>query len=274
MLGARLMLRTRPEAVAVNERPAWLAGVHGDVLRLSETVIDPRDLLQRVAAMHGGRLARGDVQSITPTEVRVLTGSGAMTVRCRHVVLAAGAGNEHLLALAGHGAHEPMQRRPLRQAMVRGRLPMIFGHCIDGAKTRVTITSDTDGSEVVWHVGGELAERGPAQDEAAFLQHARGELTACLPGVDLAGAAWSSYLVDRAEPRTAGGRRPATAHVRRHGACVAVWPVKLVMAPVAAAMVVQACGPGSGQQAIWPADCATPPLAPRPWETASWSALA
>lgn len=274
MLGARLMLRTRPEAMPVEARPAWLAGVQGDVLRLAETVIDPRDLLERLAALHGGRLAHGEVHAITPSEVRLQTGLGPLTVRCRQVVLTAGTGNEPLLALAGLGDQEPMQRRPLRQAMVRGRLPMVFGHCIDGAKTRVTITSDTDGPEVVWHVGGELAERGPAQDEAEFLRHARKELAACLPGVDLASAAWSSYLVDRAEPRTASGRRPASAHVRRHGSCIAVWPVKLVMAPVAASLVAQQCGPGSGRQVIWPAGCATPALAPRPWDAARWSVLA
>jgi hypothetical protein len=135
----------------------------------------------------------------------------------------------------------------------------------------VTITSDTCPEGAVWHVGGELAEQGARQDEATFLQRARTELAACLPGADLRNAEWSSYPVQRAEPRTAGGRRPPSTHVRRHGACVAVWPVKLVMAPRAAAQVVQACGAGSGREAIWPAHVAAPPLAPRPWETAAWS---
>jgi hypothetical protein len=211
------------------------------------------------------------VQSIADGEVQARTPSGALSIRCRQVVLTAGEGNEALLAMAGLAATEPMQRRPLRQAMVRGALPMVFGHCIDGAKTRVTITSDTCPEGAVWHVGGELAEQGARQDEGTFLQRARTELAACLPGADLRDAEWSSYPVQRAEPRTAGGRRPPSTHVRRHGACVAVWPVKLVMAPRAAAQVVQACGAGSGREVIWPAHVPAPPLALRPWETAAWS---
>ena len=271
MLGARMALRTRPEVVAPNERPAWLTGVRGDVLRLAETVIDPRDLLARLADAHGGRLALGSVEAIDGTDVDIQTTAGLLSVRCNHVVLTAGEGNEALLAKAGLVDQEPMQRRPLRQAMVRGALPMVFGHCIDGAKTRVTITSDTCPQGSVWHVGGELAEQGARVDEVTFLQRARAELAACVPGADLRNAEWASYAVQRAEPRTAGGRRPASTHVRRHGACVAVWPVKLVMAPRAAAQVVQACGTGSGRQVIWPEQVPAPPLAPRPWETALWS---
>lgn len=271
MLGARMALRTRPEVVAASDRPAWLAGVRGDVLRLGETVIDPRDLLARLADVHGGRLALGTVESIEGNDVDIHTSAGMLSVRCRQVVLAAGEGNEALLAKAGLMEAEPMQRRPLRQAMVRGALPMVFGHCIDGAKTRVTITSDTCPQGVVWHVGGELAEQGARVDETTFLQRARAELATCVPGADLRHAEWSSYAVQRAEPRTAGGRRPPSTHVRRHGPCVAVWPVKLVMAPRAAAQVVQACEEGSGRQVIWPSHVPAPTLAPRPWETALWS---
>jgi hypothetical protein len=123
-------------------------------------------------------------------------------------------------------------------------------------------------------VGGELAERGPSVAEPAFLLRAREELAACLPGVDLSCAQWSSYLVQRAEPRTAGGRRPPSAHVRAHGAVVSVWPVKLVMAPRAAAEAIALAAPRASADAAWPAGTESPSLAPRPWETATWSRLA
>ena len=277
MLGARLALRTRPEAVEAARRPAWLEGVSGDVLALAETVIDPRDLMVRLAAGLEGRLALGEVRTITPgpmsCEVAVATAAGALAVRARRVFLCAGEGNEALLAMAGLSGAEPMQRRPLRQAMVRGALPMVFGHCIDGAKTRVTVTSDTSAEGTVWHVGGELAERGSDMDEAEFLVRAKRELAACLPAVDLKPVEWSSYLVQRAEPRTTGGRRPASAHARAHGGVVAVWPVKLVMAPSAAMAAMRSAGAATGGSGAWPAGVAPPMPAPRPWEIASWSRL-
>jgi hypothetical protein len=175
--------------------------------------------------------------------------------------------------MAGLGSSEPMQRRPLRQAMVRGPLPMVFGHCIDGARTRVTITSDTQGDRTVWHVGGELAERGPEVEPKAFLERARAELGACLPAVDFSACEWSSYLVDRAEPRTDEGRRPSRAHVRAHGPVVAIWPVKLVLAPRAAAEAARLAPKGSSIAASWPADWQSPRVAQRPWDTAVWSRL-
>ncbi|MFM7806572.1 MAG: FAD-dependent oxidoreductase [Planctomycetota bacterium] len=277
MLGARLALRTRPEAIEASRRPAWLDGVAGDVLTLPETVIDPRDLLARLAAAEPGRIALGEVRSLAGGPdgwaVGVRAGAHAVQVLARRVFLCAGEGNEALLAMAGLAGAEPMQRRPLRQAMVRGALPMVFGHCIDGAKTRITVTSDTSPEGTVWHVGCEIAERGPELAEDAFLDRARTEIAACLPAVDLRGVEWSSYLVQRAEPRTTGGRRPSSVHVRAHGSLVAVWPVKLVMAPRAAVAAMEHAGSATGLGAVWPAGRDAPPLAARPWETAAWRRL-
>lgn len=278
MLGARLALQTRPEAVPAGERPAWLAGVKGDVYRLGEVVIDPRDLLRRLAALHARRIATGRVQAIRPeaslSRIEIDLGGRSCRIEATRLFLTAGAGNAPLLALAGLEASQPMQRRPLRQAMVRGRLPWVFGHCIDGAKTRVTITSDEVDGGVVWHVGGELAEQGPDREPEAFLRHAREELRACLPGVDLRGAEFAQYLVDRAEPRTASGRRPASVHVATDGPVVTVWPVKLVMAPRAAARALAFASPADAAgTGAWPEDAPRPEPARRPWEEARWTRL-
>ncbi len=65
-----------------------------------------------------------------------------------------------------------MQTRPLHMVLVRGELPHLNGHCVDGRTTRVTITSDTERSETsaagrtVWQVGGQIAEIGVALDGA------------------------------------------------------------------------------------------------------------
>ena len=42
---------------------------------------------------------------------------------------------------------------------VRGALPGLCGHAIEGAKTRVTITSDVDArGRTVWQLGGQVSE--------------------------------------------------------------------------------------------------------------------
>jgi hypothetical protein len=94
-----------------------------------------------------------------------------------------------------------------------------------------------------------------------------------MPGVSLAGTEWSSYLVDRAEPRTPNARRPSSAHVQAIGSVVVTWPVKLVLAPRAAQAAVSLMRDGRGGTDPWPAGWQTPALAPRPWHDATWARL-
>jgi len=274
MLGARLALRTAPVAVAESERPPWLRGVKGDILRLGETVIDPRSLLQVLAARHAARIVRGHVQSIERLSNVVsvaIGGTQEYRVGTSHVILAAGAGNEQLSALAG--SPEPMQRRPLRQLMIRGKLPMVFGHCIDGARTRVTITSDRMPDEsVVWHVGGQIAEDGVRMEASDFIRHGLAEVASALPGVELGGCEVGEYLVDRAEPRTKDGRRPPRAFAQWQGPICTVWPIKLVLAPLLARAVCTHVRERSAHSmgSAWSGSEQSANLADRPWES-RWS---
>jgi len=274
MLGARLALRTAPVAVAESERPPWLRGVKGDILRLGETVIDPRSLLQVLAARHAARIVRGHAQSIERLSNGVsvaIGGTQEYRVGTSHVILAAGAGNEQLSALAG--SPEPMQRRPLRQLMIRGKLPMVFGHCIDGARTRVTITSDRMPDEsVVWHVGGQIAEDGVRMEASDFIRHGLAEVASALPGVELGGCEVGEYLVDRAEPRTKDGRRPPRAFAQWQGPICTVWPIKLVLAPLLARAVCTHVRERSAHSmgSAWSGSEQSANLADRPWES-RWS---
>src|SRR5690606_18370467 len=99
-----------------------------------------------------------------------------------------------------------MQRRPLRVALVRGQLSQLNGHCVEGTKTRVTITSDVDrAGRTVWQLGGQVTEDGVAMTADDFLRHAQRELTAVLPGFRDKGFEWAEFCVDRAERSTTSG---------------------------------------------------------------------
>lgn len=275
MVAARLALRSRPLALAKEQRPLWLADVNGDVLALPELVVDPMSVLEVLADRHRSRLALGEVRRITQeldgVTVEIAT-PAPITIHARRVVLAGGSGNEALALLAGVDA--PMQRRPLRQAMLRGPLPMAFGHCIDGAKTRMTVTSDSDPSgATVWHIGGQLAETGVRMGEVEFQEHAISEVRHCIPGITLSGCEFASYLVDRAEPATAGGKRPSHAHADSVGSITVAWPVKLVLAPVLAGEIANSLETSGDSQRSWPRGLPAPHLARRPWDLAEWSRI-
>ncbi|MFH5805466.1 FAD-dependent oxidoreductase [Alienimonas sp. DA493] len=293
MIGAKAGLRVAPTALAPADVPPVLRGVKGPVCRLDEQVLSPAGLVANLRARNLDRLlqvaedgltfrtagGRIDTVALTAPDGRTLS------VAPRHVALTAGAGNEGLLQSLNlpaaerlAGALPTMQRRPLHMVLVRGaNLPALSGHCVDGAKTRVTVTSDRDSSgQVVWQVGGQLAEDGVHLDPKPLIARAERELTEAIPGLDLSGCEFATYRVDRAEGH-AGGQRPEDAQlytVGEPGGNLHVgWPTKLVLAPVLAARLAVAAGPASGAAFTPPADWPRPPVAAPPWERCAWQNL-
>lgn len=284
MLGASLALRTRPSHVADEERPPVLARCPGAVARIAEQVVDPvsmvhelstrhRSLILRIDLRHGLELRRQG-QTECPVISLIDPASGdLLDLAPQRIILSAGVGNEGLREQLGLDPRTA-QRRPLHMAMVRAgaerTLDVLNGHCVDGARTRLTVSSAEDsGDRVVWQLGGQLAEEGVELDDEALLAKAAEELGAVLPGFSADGLAWSSYRVDRAERRTAGGSRPEDAQVVIEGGILTVWPTKLALAPRAAALVLAALPPPQERfdverVAAW----SRPLVALPPWE---WS---
>ncbi len=291
MIGARIGLKVKPVLLPQNERPAPLAGVKGSVYQLNEQVIDTVSFLTAIAARNKAHLLRIDASSglrfengesgVSEIRLTDALSKSELTLRATHIVFAAGAGNEALRKRAGLTT-DAMQRRPLHMVMVRGPLPMLNGHCVDGSTTRVTITANQDGAgRVVWQLGGQIAEQGVALEREALIDLAKSELAAVLPGFDAEGLEWATYRVDRAEGAMARGARPEDVQVVRDGNVWTCWPTKMALAPVLAQRVVSEMelpGRGSGggddaylgriQDMNWP----RPQVAAPPWEAATWSA--
>lgn len=308
-VAASKALRTGVKRIAATERPAEFRDAPGDIdlYRVEEVVIDPASLVRALG--DGGEKER--IIECEPGTVRVMRdapggatrvgcappGGKSITIRARAVVCAAGAGNEGLLAQArassaaetegggdsvGSSGGAWAQRRPLHMVMVRGSLPRIFGHCVTASPTpRATITSQADGEgRVVWWVGGAVAESGVERGREAQIEHAKHELAACVPWVDLSRAEWATMRIDRAEglpegrPRTAGAR-PDGPVVRRSAGALFAWPTKLAFAPLLADMVEEALAGDNGSamsaaRAPRSSGASRGPVsfAPLPWEEA------
>ena len=282
MLGAQFGLRVAPQTVAADDRPEILRGCPGTVARLPEQVISTVSLIEVLAERNRERLLRVDPARVTfeigdPGQVTSIRIDDDIAFRPRVIVFSAGAGNSALRRSVGL-AVETMQKRPLHMVMLRGEsLPMFQGHCVDGAKTRVTITSDIDSAgRTVWQVGGQIAEDGVVWNERTLIAAAREELRSVLPGIDLSSVEWSTYRVDRAEGIVAGGKRPESIQIRRDGNCLTAWPTKLALVPqLVAELVGQVFNlPGiawsgrHGQVENLPHECHRPDVALPPWETA------
>jgi len=274
---ARAGLSVKPTTVAPEDRPEALRDV-GEVYQLGEQVIDPASFLSglfqlnRHLVLHVAQQGM-DVELRSPGQVEALcvrnhASADRLALRPRIVVLAAGCGNGELRQALGllPGA---MQLRPLHMVVARGKLPVLNGHCIDGAHTRVTITTAEDTDERrVWQIGGQVAEDGVKMQPPQLIEHTRRELRHCLPSLELDGVQWSTYRVDRAELATRTGRRPDTETAIREGNVITAWPTKLVLVPMLArrvmGMIPRPCGAAEAHErwASWP----RPKVAHAPWE--------
>jgi len=293
MIGARVGLRSGVERVEQDRRPDALAGCPGDVFRVAEPVLDMPSVVRALAAGHSNRIikiedtAGVEFETSGPGRVERVTlrgPDGPLALSPRYVLFTAGAGNGELRLQVGLTS-DAMQLRPLHMVLVRGRLPIFFGHCVDGAKTRVTITSATDSQgRTVWQIGGQLSEDGVGRDADSLIAHARHEIACVLPGVNLDGTEWTTYRVDRAEGRTSGGLRPQGPTVQVEGNTITAWPTKLALAPETASMIADRCLPAGSDGTVGVArptgpdevidavkDFVRPDIALPPWErSATW----
>ena len=284
MLGARVGLHVAPREISAADRPEVLAACPGPVARLEEQVICPASFIADLSRQHRPRILKIDADAGLQF---MIANSGStpciriehpptgrqVEISARHIVLAAGAGNTVLRRKLGL-PDDQMQKRPLHMVLLHGNLPVLNGHCVDGARTRVTIITDSDSrGRTVWQVGGQLAEDGVNCDEQSLVRGARDELLAVLPGVDFADCEWAAYRVDRAERAIPRGGRPDAATVLADGNILTVWPTKLALAPQAAQMVA-ACLPRHDRNADRKssfdpeelADWPRPEVALPPWE--------
>ena len=262
------LLATRPIKVS---KAAWPEALHDSALAvysLAEPVIATASFLRALAARHKGFIFLYDGAAVQFAGGGVQVGD--LLIQPRAMVLAAGAGNGELLTKAGMNP-DLMQSRPLGMVLLRGELQPLFGHCIVGGKTGLTITTPEPG---IWQIGGEIAERlANVQDLAAARAAALVEIHRWLPHLDLARAEIAIYRAARAEARTAASRRPSGVHAHRVAPGVVVaWPTKLSMVPVLADEVFEILEPdlkspgGYDEVPRWP----TPSVARYPWEEAEW----
>lgn len=245
-------LRGRIDALSPEQFPAFFASqrLKGALYQLTDFVVDTPSLLHTLAAPWRDRILQcSDIRLIGDNALELTHGpAGQRTrVQAQRIILCAGEGNEALLNdwQAPPSIVKPfMQRRPLHMVSVRLKhAAPAYLHCIGdnfGMTPRLTITShpvretgDASGAaqQWIWYLGGELAESGVSLDAETQQRRAQMEIATLFPWVNLEGASWHSFLVNRAEPRVADLQRPDTAWVSVCGNIWVCWPTKLTLSP-------------------------------------------
>lgn len=252
---ASKLMRSRTEELKDQQRPLVFqnSAFKGKVYNLDEPVLDTASIVQALAEPHRESimqikgLPRFNTDTSTHFEVDDRNGD-TWTIQTQRCVLMAGQGNAAILnALKPDSdstisAQPEMQLRPLKMVMLRGGLPeKIYAHCLEASvNPRITITSHEDSNgNIVWYMGGQLAEEGINRTNEQQINIARQELHELLPWLDLSATEFACLDINRAEPKMEKGKRPDTSFYIENNNVITAWPTKLALAPKLAADIIQ-----------------------------------
>ena len=237
---ASKLMRSRTDELVNSQRPEIFQNkkFKGKVYKLDEPVLDTASIVSALAEphidaiMHSASLPQWQSDSNTVFNIDDANGQ-TWQIQTGLSVLAAGQGNAAILDTLGMQQPQ-MQLRPLKMVMLRGALPeKIYAHCLEAnVNPRVTITSHEDAQgEIVWYMGGQLAEEGINSSDSEQVDVAKKELAAVLPWLDFSKVQWACLDINRAEPQMEKGKRPDTSFIAEQQNIITAWPTKLALAP-------------------------------------------
>ena len=213
------------------------ADFHGELYQLDEPVLDIRSVIDAIREQFQPFILHMAVDEINDDagKYQIKSADNNHCINAKTLIFTAGAGNEKLRKLVNLKQPE-LQLRPLLMPMLKANesvLPMMYAHCLGAsALPKMTITAHKLDSQVVWYLGGEIAETGVGRTNEEQVKVAREELQRLMPWMDFSQCQWSTLAIDRAEPKMADGSRPSEPAVYRQNNIIIAWPVKLAMAPI------------------------------------------
>jgi glycerol-3-phosphate dehydrogenase len=220
----------------------------GQFYRLDEPVFNVLTVIRALAEPRKQSILMIDQNTLRPEgeTVTVQSKQGeSYLFHYKKIIFIAGEGNENLLSCFGYTKPE-MQLRPLKMVVMRGGPnyalnDMVYAHCLGASvNPRITITSHRDKQgNIVWYMGGQLAEEGVNKSDAALIQATKSELNALIPWLELKGAEWGVLEINRAEIKKPGTTRPDNFSIENHKNVITAWPTKMALAPVLADAVYE-----------------------------------
>jgi glycine/D-amino acid oxidase-like deaminating enzyme len=256
-------LQGRVEAVPRHEFPPFFAEatVEGSLYALPDFAVDTPSLLSVLRARCEESIFKIDPRAIRFTRnasgyaqsVMLRSGAGlgdetsgsensTISIEAQRMIFCAGKGNQALIDAAG--MRKPAsQLRPLNMVWVKkAGLGSVFAHCIGedfGLTPKLTVTTHVaDDGVPVWYLGGEIAESGVGVPDDELIERAKRLTTDLFPWVDLSGAQWGCFAIDRAEAKMTDGSRPDGSLFIAEDGYIAAWPTKLTLTPALADSVL------------------------------------
>ena len=206
----------------------------GNLYELKDIVIDTKSLVENLTRGFETRIVKGHPEIVCKEgRISSLIIDGKYRVEAEKYILAAGVGNQEIINTVEIPLE--MQNRPLHQVVIRGEnLPDLFAHAVsirDLSKPRITFTTHILDRYKYWYLGGELAESGAKRTSLDQIKFAKEELKNILPWIDFSECVFSTFKIDRAEPKSKKNLKPTKAFVRFYKNTIVCWPTKLALTP-------------------------------------------
>lgn len=245
-------LRGRIDAVPPAEYPAFFqaATVTGNLYRLPDFVVDTPSLIKTLSMPVAQQLLHYDAASLEFTrnedgsiqQANFIAAEQDVSIKAKQFILTAGEGNKSLLDKCGLDSTQT-QIRPLKMVyLTQPGLPEVYVHCIGddfSMKPALTVTTHPQANgSATWYLGGELAEAGVEQPDAALIAEAQKQLASLFPWIDVSQAQWDCFLINRAEIAYDDNNRPDDAAMLVNHNIISAWPTKLTLAPILADKVL------------------------------------
>jgi hypothetical protein len=243
-------MRSRSQEVEAKSLPSLFQHkkFKGQFYQLDEPVFNTLSIVKALAEPRKNNILSINAEALnatklkdSATQVNVATKQGKQyTFQTKKTILMAGQGNESLLA-AFNCQQPQMQRRPLKMVVLRGGLSdMIYAHCLGASvHPRITITSHRDKQgEIVWYMGGQLAEEGVNKSNEDLIATAKKELSDLIPWLNVSQSQWGVVEINRAEIKQKGVKRPDSFSIENNNTVMTAWPTKMALSPALADAVL------------------------------------
>ncbi len=206
------------------------SGFKGTVVFMDEPVLDVPSVIRALAEPY-----KDSIRSIdTPDDpFGFLERHG---IEARHVIFTGAASNAKIAALKPqHAKGLEMQHRPLLMGLFKPAPYRLYAHLVGTSdKPVATITThETSEGELVWYLGGAVAERKKEAPAEQVFEAARKGFVKYMPQVDLSNVQWATVPIDRVEGKSISeGWMPDTPTIHSIGNVHYCWPTKLTFAPL------------------------------------------
>ena len=244
--------RGRVDVVSKDYYPIFFkeSSAKGTLYKLPDFVMDTNSLLQKLVFESHGRifsLANCKYKFLseenTPKQkLEIVTQDKIVTIEANLFIFCAGEGNSELISKAKLNTIKS-QTRPLHMVYLKkSNLPKVYVHCIGNnfsLNPLMTVTShETRNGQIVWYLGGDIAESGIDKSKSEQIKTAEELMLKTFPWMNLTGAKWESFLINRSEGQVQSGSRPEDAIVRDERNILVAWPTKLTLVPSLADQVL------------------------------------